>query len=360
MAWAGVTSVLAASAASISALFGGWLVGFLVGLASAGLYLPLIAYDKPPDPVLGGVPILLVWGCGGLLAGLVTDRLRGDTRDAYASVVRQRDAQRAVARTLQEALIPEALPYLDSASAAAFYRPAGDGTELGGDFYDAWLLSDTGDRFGFALGDVCGKGAPAAAITALSRHTARTASLMGADPSTILRTLNEELHGRTSSERFVTVLIGHGERRASGLHITMATGGHPLPLIRRADGSATTIGQPGTLIGIYRNPTISQFSVTLHPGDVLLLHTDGVTDLRSPDGWFGEERLHHTLRHAPPTPSGTITAIRKALTQFTPAPPQDDIALLAFGISQPLPATPRLRASTHVLPRHRPSSGTSP
>ena len=147
------------------------------------------------------------------------------------------------------------------------------------------------------IGDVCGKGAEAAAVTALARYTVRaSATLHSDDPRVVLQDLNDAIRRESAHNRFCTVLYVslslHGDRVTG----CVASGGHPLPLILRADGRVETIGLPGTLLGILPDPEIRPQELTLRPGDSLILYTDGVIEASPLDHRFGPEQLARVRR----------------------------------------------------------------
>ena len=172
-----------------------------------------------------------------------------------------------VARTLQRSLLPPVLPEVPGIDLAARYVAAGE-SEVGGDFYDCFRTGD--GEWAVVIGDVCGKGAEAAAVTALARYTVRASATLHSDePAVVLQDLNEAIRRQSPASRFCTVLYVslslHGDRVTG----TVASGGHPLPLILRADGRVETAGLPGTLLGILPDPEIRPQPLTLRPGDSL-------------------------------------------------------------------------------------------
>src|SRR3954468_20185975 len=185
-----------------------------------------------------------------------------------------------IARTLQESLLPPMLPELPGLDLAARVRAAVEGLEVGGDFYDLFETGDSG--WAVAIGDVCGKGSEAAAITALARYTVRAAAMRQDDPSQILALLNEALLRQRTDKRFCTVLYGRLEANGAGHWFEFASGGHPLPLVLRAADGGGEVGMPGTLLGIVPDPDLNDDRVSLAPGDALVLYTDGVTDSAAP------------------------------------------------------------------------------
>jgi serine phosphatase RsbU (regulator of sigma subunit) len=203
---------------------------------------------------------------------------------------------------------------------------------VGGDFYDLWEIGTSGE-FGFAIGDVCGKGAAAAALTALARHTVRTASIWLPDhrPAGVLWALNDAIIKRAGNGQFCTVTYAYARPCQEGIELLVASGGHPLPFVLRGDGSVEQPGQPGTLLGILSDIRIHEERIVLRPGDGIVLWTDGVSDRRGDGELFGEERLRALLESVSQEAPRSITdAIERAVVGFSATDPQDDIALLVL------------------------------
>src|SRR3954452_13517092 len=164
-----------------------------------------------------------------------------------------------IARTLQQSLLPIELPDIPGIETAARFRPTGEGNEVGGDFYD---LFQTGSRgWTVVMGDVCGKGPDAAAVTALARYTLRAAALGERLPSRSLGLLNEALLRQRTDRRFCTVAYASLEPLAEGARVGFASGGHPLPLVLRANGTVEAVGAPGTLLGVVPDPSFEDRSL---------------------------------------------------------------------------------------------------
>lgn len=181
-----------------------------------------------------------------------------------------------------------------------------------------------------------GKGAPAAAVTSLTRYTLRAAAVYDPDPLSVLGNLNTVLHQghRGAGARFCTVIYGALLPESSGAALTVAAGGHPPALLIRADGTLTAIDTPGgMLVGALADAVFTGANVHLDPGDTLLLYTDGLTEARIHDRErFGEERLREFLRAFGPTTAPALTAaVTELLTGFGDGV-DDDVALLALSI----------------------------
>jgi PAS domain S-box-containing protein len=238
----------------------------------------------------------------------------------------------AIAQTLQASLLPPVLPELPGIEVAARYRAAGEGFEVGGDFYDLFSVGE--DRWFAVVGDVCGKGAEAAAVTGLARYTIRTAAVRRRSPAAILGWLADEmLRQDPTGGRFCTIVCVRLDlsRPGGGADITVACGGHPLPLVRRADGSVEEVGTPGTLIGLVNDPLIEDRGATLRPGDTLVLYTDGLTEARAPAELWSSEDLAAALgRAADGSAEGVVEHLVAEALGGLSTPPRDDIAALAL------------------------------
>jgi PAS domain S-box-containing protein len=236
-----------------------------------------------------------------------------------------------IARTLQNSLLPPMLPELPGLDLAARFRAAGEGLDVGGDFYD---LFETGDSdWAVAIGDVCGKGSEAAAITALARYTVRAAAMRQDNPSQILGLLNEALLRQRTDKRFCTVLYGRLQRNGSGHWFEFASGGHPLPLVLRRGQPSAEVGKPGTLLGIVPDPHLRDERVLLRPGDAVVLYTDGVTDSAAPARVWTAEELGAAIGSPSGLDADTIAErVMSAALSAAAGEPRDDIAILVLKV----------------------------
>jgi PAS domain S-box-containing protein len=232
-----------------------------------------------------------------------------------------------VAQTLQQSLLPGPLPAIEGLRVAARYHAAGEGIEVGGDFFDVFDVG--GGAHAFVIGDVCGKGPKAAALMGAARHTIRTAAMAERKPSDVLRVLNAALHQRLADQWFCTVAYVRARRAADGVRLTICCAGHPLPVIVRVDGSVEVAGRPGTLVGVFPDVELVDVVADLRPGDTFVLYTDGVTDQQRDGEAFGLERLSDVLRRTAGRDADEVAqAIEEAVASFRPQPPGDDIALV--------------------------------
>ena len=242
-------------------------------------------------------------------------------RDAQSEIV-ERDR---IARTLQESLLPPELPEVEGIAAAARYR---SGSSLvGGDFYDLFPVG--GSAWGVVIGDVCGRGPEAAARTALTRHTVRTAAMLEDGPAAVLRILNEALV-RHSRDRFATAVFGRLEPDGrGGFSLCFASGGHPPLAILRAGGDVETAQAPGAVLGVLDDVGVEERTVELEPGDAVVLYTDGLFENRSGGEVFGEDRLLAALGDCAQKDADDIADCLLAASEAF-APGDDDTALLVL------------------------------
>ena len=236
---------------------------------------------------------------------------------------------RVLAATLQSSLLPPSPPAIPGLEIAAAYRPAGAGDEVGGDFYDVFQTAD--HAWAVVLGDVSGKGAGAATVTALARHTLRAVALHAGGPAAALRALNTVL-GQDATDRFCTVVYLRVVVAPDGeVTATIASGGHALPLHLTAAG-VVPVGTVGTLLGILAEPEIHDTTMTLAPGESLFAYTDGVPEGRRGDHFFGEARLVEALGRLQSRPVTDIPdAIVEEVVDFQDGNPRDDIAAVVVG-----------------------------
>jgi len=243
-----------------------------------------------------------------------------------ARLHRQRSA---IARTLQNSLLPPALPEIPGIDAAALYRAAGEGIDVGGDFYDVFSVAD--DEWIAVIGDVCGKGAEAAAVTALARYTIRSAAARRRSPASILEWLNEAMCRQDLAGRFCTITCVHFETSQPAIRVAAACGGHPPALLRRAGGTVEELGVPGTLLGLVPDPQLEDRHGELRAGDALVLFTDGITEARAPQRTIGPGQLRRALGSMPADSSQAIVVQLAALAMGKEGtPPRDDIAVVAL------------------------------
>jgi sigma-B regulation protein RsbU (phosphoserine phosphatase) len=233
-------------------------------------------------------------------------------------------------RTLQETFVPPAPPNVVGIDIAGVYRPAGDGSEVGGDFYDVFQIRE-GDWL-VALGDVAGKGVDAAAVTTFVQHAIRAVAIPSGSTAEMLTGLNAALLG-ASYDRFCTVVLMRLQQHDGRWTASVSCGGHDLPLLRDSSGTVRELGEWGSLLGVADAPQLSEEQVELHEGDTVLLFTDGVTEARHGLDMYGQERLRALLATAGSTSQELVTELLDDVMAFQGADARDDIALVAITVS---------------------------
>ena len=268
------------------------------------------------------------------LAAIVIDEL--ELRLAAAREVTSHERLRAEseerARTLQQSLLPTKLPQLAGVELAGEYLPA-NREVVGGDFYDVF---DAGDSFGLVVGDVCGHGIAAASLTAAVRQSIRALATGDWSPAQVLQGVNRVIRTQDEDSRFCTVALLRCQPTGHGFTATIALGGHPQPFMTRADGSVTAAGIPGSLLGCFDDNAFPETTISVGPGESLVLYTDGLTEAGGAATRFREEQLLSTLNGLAGMSSASTAAALIAAVTAQEAAPRDDIALLvASGIRDP-------------------------
>ena len=344
---------------SVAEYGGGTLVGLALTARNQPLGVLLLDYAAP-DQLLSGRLLTLAAGIANQVAATLETALLAV--DAATSAHLEEELR--VARDIQTALLPAATPRIDGWGIAADWRSA---RLVGGDFYDFWRLRQglgakgeelgagnvaTGDRrpapspllqrrepqipyhsplLGFVIADVSDKGVPAAMFMALSRSLVRAASLDGSPPSTALMRANRWITRDSESGMFVTLFYGILDIESGALRYTCA--GHNPPLLVRADGTVEALTTPGIALGVLEEARLAEAETVLHPGDLLVCYTDGITEaIDEADEEFGVPRLTATAQsHRSESAEAIRDAILTALTAFIePRLPFDDITLLVI------------------------------
>jgi sigma-B regulation protein RsbU (phosphoserine phosphatase) len=237
------------------------------------------------------------------------------------------DRARLLSHTLQQSFIPPSHPLIPGLDLATAYRPAGEGAEIGGDFFDVFEIGP--DDWCLVIGDVCGKGIEAALVTALARHTIRAAAVRQPEPSAMLNTLNEVLL-RHETDRFCTVALARLRRDAHGWNVTVSCGGHPLPLLVAPGSAPLPVGQPGSLVGIFASPRFHDSHVELQPGQAIVVYTDGITEARGAGReLFGEARIAGSLERTAGSATALVDGLLDDVVGFQIDRPTDDLAIVA-------------------------------
>ena len=242
--------------------------------------------------------------------------------------------ERHIAHVLQRSLLPPALPHVPGLTVAVRFIAAGEGIEVVGDFYD--VFAPRPGRAAALIGDVCGKGPEAASVTALARHTLRAAAAYEPRPSAVLQLLHHALRAARDDGRFCTVAYAELEPHTrGGARMTLACGGHPLPLVLRGNGRVEPVGRLGTLLGADVTPVLTDVDVELAAGDLVIFYTDGVTEIRAGRREiFGYRDLALVLAACAGLPAEEVAQrVQDAVLDAAEGRPRDDIAVLVFGPS---------------------------
>ncbi|HEX4438115.1 MAG TPA: GAF domain-containing SpoIIE family protein phosphatase [Solirubrobacteraceae bacterium] len=238
-------------------------------------------------------------------------------------------AERArVAQTLRRSLMPAALPQVPGLELDCYFRPMGAGNEVGGDFYDVF---EDRDGCWLVVGDVCGKGAEAAVITAFLRHTTVAYAREGSGPAAVLGRVNEAMLEQDFEGRFATAILARLEFVDEGIAVTVAAAGHPPALISRASGPTAELSTQGTLLGVFPDARIGETTTLLGEGDSLALYTDGLSEAHAPARMLDPDEMLAALSRTPPeSAQETITTLVGLLDLSQGA--RDDIAILAVKV----------------------------
>ncbi|WP_373300064.1 SpoIIE family protein phosphatase [Streptomyces albospinus] len=240
----------------------------------------------------------------------------------------------AISQSLQRSLLPPELPDIPGVEVEVIYRAAGEGNEVGGDFYDLFPIRD--GAYGFAIGDVCGTGPEAAAVTGLARHALRLLAREGFGGPAVLERLNAAILDEGARSRFLTLLYGELWPQDDGSAVLkVVCAGHPLPLRLRQDGTVEPAAEPQPLLGVLDDLELYEQTVTLDPGDVLLCVTDGVTERREGTRMLGDDGLTDVLTTCTGLTAGAVAArVLRAVERFAAEPASDDMAILAMRVPE--------------------------
>ena len=238
-----------------------------------------------------------------------------------------------LARTLQRSLSPPSLPSIAGLDVAVHHEPSAH-EEVGGDFYDLFPLAAA--RAGFFLGDVCGKGPEAAAVTSLARYTMRTAAMLHETPEAILMDLNAALlMNTTETMQMCTAVYGQIAMSTQAVVVTLAAAGHPKPLIVRADGSLEVTSAHGTALGAVVDPVFETCQVTLGHGDTIVMYSDGVLDVQLDGARIDDRRVAELLSGiSQASATGLVERLVGAL-RHVQRPLRDDVAIMTIRRTRP-------------------------
>ena len=317
----------------------------------------------PDDPALlgtrpDGTPLLMALGAGSLICVPIVDQATGygtltlalqagnghfgvadlglaeelGQHLAIAIRVDRMFRQRSeVAEALQASLLPATLPTVPGLEFAAAYIGATQWQEISGDFYDVF---PAGDDWAIAIGDVCGKGQDAAAMTAAARHSIRALAHVHDSPAEVLNGVNEVLLDGDYGERFVTASLAFLRRHDRRVQVRLGGSGHPGPAVVRADGRVEILEVDGLPLGLFADAEASRMKLELRQGDLLFFYTDGVTEARSADLTFFEDRLADELAAvAGRSAAETVRAVQELVTTFSHGELRDDVTILAVRVT---------------------------
>jgi serine phosphatase RsbU (regulator of sigma subunit)/PAS domain-containing protein len=329
---------------------------------SAGTSI-LLAHVEDAD-ILGatpdGVPLLMLLGATSLLSVPVTDgattygaltlaRTAGEGRFEIADlglveelgrhlgvairVDRMFRQRSVVAEALQESLLPARLPEVPGIDLSAAYTPASEGLEVSGDFYDVFPVAG---GWAITVGDVCGKGQEAAAMTAAARHAIRVLAHWNPDPADVLAKVNEVILAGDYEDRFVTAKLAYLRWDADRLRVTLASAGHPGPALVHPDGRVDLISGGGLPLGLFPDADPHPEVLELGEDDLLFFYSDGVTDARSTDLRYFEDRLADELAGLAGRPAAeTARMVQSQVASFCQDELRDDMTILVAKVKSP-------------------------
>jgi sigma-B regulation protein RsbU (phosphoserine phosphatase) len=283
------------------------------------------------------------------LAAIVVNELElrlTSRRTVQAESELRRDAE-MLAVALQSSLLPPTPPAIPGMELATHYVPGDRSVDVGGDFFDVFRLGP--NDWGVVLGDACGKGPKAAGVAALARWSVRAAAVHHFEPHAVLNDLNTVLwaEGGAEDDRFCTVAFARLELDTCGAWVTLASGGHPLPMLLRRSGAVEERGRPGLPVGMFETTITIDDRVGLGPGDALVFFTDGITESRNDAGdLYGEDRLRDALADAAGEGAETIAnAVVQAARRFGTGQ-RDDVAVVVIRVPDDLGDDPLQRVLT--------------
>jgi serine phosphatase RsbU (regulator of sigma subunit)/ketosteroid isomerase-like protein len=257
-----------------------------------------------------------------ILAGRVALAL--DNAGLFSDLERSERERAEIAETLQRGLLPPPLPHIPGWAIAAMYRPAGAENEIGGDFYDAFRIAG---GWMVVIGDVTGRGAQAASVTAHARYTLRTAAALTGDPVVALEALNRELLARQGATLCSVAAMAVEEDPSRPVRLAVA--GHPAPLLVDGD-SVVELSVSAPVLGAFPDVAWRIEHTDVRPGQQIVVVTDGVIEAAGEESRFGEHRLRAELAGIT-SPAIATQRLEGALHGFTGGKLEDDAAIIAIG-----------------------------
>ena len=262
----------------------------------------------------------------------------------------------ATGQALQASLLPPSLPEVPGLDVGVVYEAAGEGTAAGGDFYDIFPVE--AGSWCFVVGDVCGTGAEAAAVTGLARHTIRSLTRAGFTVAATLERLNEAILDEGERSRFLTLVCGIFREKGGRVQMSLVNAGHPAPFVTSAGSPVRRIGTPQLLLGVIEKVEYVAEDHVLERGELLVALTDGVLERRDGGRMLDDHGVSAELARAGDLPAQAVAErLRRLVVEFATSPQSDDIAILALRVRQ-LTTPPRPPGSVRprVRPRHRPAA----
>ncbi len=258
----------------------------------------------------------------------ILEDLSGRAALAYDNA-RLYEERAEVAKTLRRSLMPAELPAIPGLELASFFRPMGAGNEVGGDFYDVFADRDS---CWLVVGDVCGKGAEAAALTGFLRHTTLALAREREHPADVLAEINEAMLKQDFEGRFATAILARFGLSGPEVNVTLAAAGHPPALVTRAAGGTAELGERGTLLGVFDDPVIENASTILQPGDTLALYTDGLAEAHAPERMVSVQEMIARLGEGSQMLAEDVIDALLELVDLDDGA-RDDIAILAAHVA---------------------------
>ncbi len=309
--------------------------------------LPEHIGESREEALRGEIRVIPLVARGHRIGALVLGRPPGDPLHGEALVVAESVARRAalaidnarvhgelqgMGDALQRSLLPASIPDAPTFEVGVVYEAAGEASVAGGDFYDVFPVGS--GRWCFAVGDVCGSGAEAAAVTGLARHTIRALALAGFPTASTLERLNTAIVEEGERSRFLTLVCGTLEPESGGrLRMSMVSAGHPLPFVVRRTGEVMQVGRPQPLLGVMEDVAFVAEEHLLERGDLLVAVTDGVLERRDGLRMLEENGLMADLALVGDLPAQAVAErIRRLVGDFGPGPQADDMAVLAIRV----------------------------
>jgi serine phosphatase RsbU (regulator of sigma subunit)/PAS domain-containing protein len=246
----------------------------------------------------------------------------------------------AVSETLQGSLLPASLPTVPGLDLSAAYQPASAGMEVSGDFYDVFPVTD---GWAITVGDVCGKGQDAAAMTAAARHSIRALAHWNTDPADVLAKVNEVMLAGDYEDRFVTVKLAYLRWEGARLHVRLASAGHPGPALVRSDGRVDVLHGGGLPLGLFPDADPQVEELDLGEDDLLFFYSDGLTDARSPDMRYFDDSLADQLAGLAGRPAAeTVRMVQGLVSSFAEDDLRDDLTIVVARVKAPPQAASQL------------------